>query len=214
MKLTYLFKKIFKKRIHRSNLGRQEFGWMKCFNVKYCGLVLFFLFCSQGSRCNILHIYGHLESRSLKITLLSNYANCIGGGLQQANNLGEEEDSLDILNRIFNSPLFESNLIFFNVVKIYDFSTSSWKFYCCKKDRNVNIDIQWFNIMLHLFVYYNSCVFSRQVLPPSFLFWFFFLAPFSREVFILHQAMININKLGQCLKFTFWLLVNKELTFF
>lgn len=104
MKLTYLFKKILKKRIHRSNLGRQEFGWMKCFNVKYCGLVLVFLFCSQGSRCNILHVYGHLESRSLKITLLSNYANCIGGGLQQANNLGEEEDSLDILNRIFNSP--------------------------------------------------------------------------------------------------------------
>lgn len=84
MKLTYLFKKIGgkkKKRTHRSNLGRQEFGWMKCFNVKYCGLVLFFLFCSQSSRCNILHIYGHFESRSLKITLLSNYANCIGGGL-------------------------------------------------------------------------------------------------------------------------------------
>lgn len=106
---------------------------MKCFNVKYCGLVLFFLFCPQSSRCNILHIYGHFESRSLKITLLSNYANCIGGGLQQAYNLEEEEDSLDIQNRIFNGPLFESNLIFFNVVKIYDFSKSSWKFYCCKK---------------------------------------------------------------------------------
>lgn len=85
---------------------------MQRFNQKYCGLVLFFMFCSQGSRCNILHINGHLESRSLKITLLSNYANCIGGGLQQVNNLAEEEDSPDILNRIFNSPLFESN---FNV---------------------------------------------------------------------------------------------------
>lgn len=88
---------------------------MQCFNLKFCGLVLFFLFCSQGSRCNILHIYGHFESRSLKITLLSNYANSIGGGLQQANNLLEEDDSLDILNRIFNSPLLERNFNFFQL---------------------------------------------------------------------------------------------------
>lgn len=44
------------------------------------GLVLLFLFCLQGSRCNALNIYGHFESRSLSITLLSNYTNCIDGG--------------------------------------------------------------------------------------------------------------------------------------
>lgn len=84
--------------------------------------VLFFQFCSQGYRCNILHRFGHFESRSLKIILFSDYANCIGGGLQEANNLLEEEDSLGILNRIFNNPLFESNFKFFIILKIYDFS--------------------------------------------------------------------------------------------
>lgn len=74
---------------------------MQYFSQKYCGLVLFFLFCSQGSRRNILHIYGHFESRSLKITLLSNYANCIGGGLQQANDLAEEEVSLRYIEQDF-----------------------------------------------------------------------------------------------------------------